>query len=135
MKIYITARFKGLDNKPELEALCATVKRSGMDDFCFIRDVENYQHTFDDPQELWSRALAEVVACDALLIDVSDNPSSGRVVEVGIAYALRKPIFVIIRKGVEYKEMYDGLATRVIEYGNYEDIVAPLSHYLTGSNF
>ena len=129
MKIYITARFKGLDNKADIEALCAAVKASGMEDFCFIRDVENYQHTFDDLKELWQRATEEIANCDALLIDVSDNPGGGRVAEGGIAYALNKPIFVIVKQGADYKSMFDGLATQVIQYGTFSDITPQLSHY------
>ncbi len=130
MKVYITARFKGSENKSEIEELCAAVKAAGMEDFCFIRDVENYQKTFDNPKDLWERSKLEIQKCDALLIDVSDSPSGGRVVEVGIAYALGLPIFVIAKSGAEYKGFFDGVATQVIRYKKYSDIVAPLSKYL-----
>jgi hypothetical protein len=30
-------------------------------DFCFIRDVENYQKVFDNPKELMKRALEEII--------------------------------------------------------------------------
>ena len=131
MKVYIAARFKGAENKPEIESLCAAVRASGLKDFCFIRDVENYEKTFfDNQQGLWVRALQEMNACDAFLIDISDQPSGGRVIEAGIAYALKQPIFVLVKSGVQYKEIYDGIAALVITYDDYSDIIEPLKNYL-----
>lgn len=130
MKVYVTARYKGTENKAEIEDLCRAVRGSGMEDFCFIRDVENYQVVFDDPKSLWERALLEIKNCDATLIDVSDAPTGGRVVEAGIAYALGQPIFVIVKQGVKYKELFGGIATLVIEYDDYSDITNALTKYI-----
>jgi nucleoside 2-deoxyribosyltransferase len=130
MKVYVTARFKGDENKSEIEQLCRAVQKSGMQDFCFVRDVENYRKTFDNPKELWTRALQEIKNCDALLIDVSDAPSGGRVVEVGIAYALNLPIFVAARKDTNFKELYSGVATKILSYDRYDDITPQLKRYL-----
>ncbi len=130
MKVYITARFKGEENRAEIEALCAAVKAADMEDFCFVRDVESYKKTFDDPRDLWKRARLEIEACDALLIDLSDAPSGGRVLEAGIAYALGLPIFVVVKSGVPYKECYRGIATALITYERYDDIIVPLKSCL-----
>jgi nucleoside 2-deoxyribosyltransferase len=129
MKTMIVARYKGIENKEEIEALCAAVKSAGMEDRCFIRDIENYEKVYDDPKDLWASALKEISACDALLIDVSDQPTGGRVVEAGIAYGQGKPIFVIVKNGISYKEVFDGIATVVIRYDEFSDIVAALSKY------
>lgn len=135
MKVYIAARFKGDENRPEIEALCGAVRTAGMNDFCFIRDVENYRHTFDDPQELWQRAYDEILACDAFLIDVSDNPTGGRMIEAGIAYALKKRVFVVVKKGVSYKGLFDGISSTVIEYETYKDLSKSLKKFDEESNF
>lgn len=126
MKIYIAARFKGLENKQEIEELCSAVKSAGMEDFCFIRDIEGYQPIFSDLQQLWRRAKQEIEECDALLIEVSDAPTGGRVVEAGIAYGLGKPIIVIVKEGTTYRPFFDGIATKVISYSRYSDIIEPL---------
>ncbi|MGB3023611.1 MAG: hypothetical protein WBB39_02280 [Candidatus Saccharimonadales bacterium] len=97
-----------------------------MEDFCFIRDIEHYQKLFDDPKELWERSLAELRDCDGLLIDVSDIPSGGRIIEVGMAYALSMPIIVIVKNPVEYKEFYDGVANIVIRYDSLSDVTEKL---------
>lgn len=102
-----------------------------MNDFHFIRDVEHFQSgVFNDQKELWEAALRYLNECDALLIDISDSPSGGRLIEVGIAYALNKPIIVIVKKGVKYKDFYDGIADLIIEYENIPDITALLRDYL-----
>lgn len=126
MKICVTARFKSGENKDEIEALCSVVRAAGAKDFCFVRDIENYEKMFDNPQELWQRAREEIEKCDALLIDVTDKPTGGRVVEAGIAFALHRPIIVIVKNGIEYKEIYDGIASTVVRYETFKDIIPAL---------
>jgi nucleoside 2-deoxyribosyltransferase len=128
MKVYITSRFKGSsENKIEIEKLCSAVRNAGMEDFHFIRDVEHYQSSFfKDQKELWATALKYLIECDALLIDISDSPSGGRLVEIGMAYSLNKPIYVIVKNGVEYKDSYDGIATSIFKYDEIGDITEQL---------
>jgi len=130
MKVCVTTRFKDAENKKDIANLCAAVRAAGMEDFSFIRDIENYQKIFSDPKELWQRAKEEIEKCDALLIDISDNPSGGRVIEAGIAYALNMPIFVLVKKGLAYKDIYDGIGTLVIQYETSQDITDALARFL-----
>ena len=125
MKLYITASFKGSDNKKEIERMCSLIKDSGFEDFCFIRDVENYQKIFDDAKELMYRAKEEIKKCDGLLIEY-DGPGHGRMVELGIAYALNKKIILITKTGTFVKETVLGVADAVIEYESLEDVIEPL---------
>lgn len=130
MKMYITSRFKGAENKNEIEELCEAVKTAGIQDFSFVRDIENYQKTFDDPKELWNRSLEEIKKCDALLIDVSDSPTGGRVIETGIAYALGKPVVTICKNDTTYKDLYNGLSDLVIRFDSYPEITLILKNWL-----
>jgi len=129
MKIYITSRFKGSsENKENIEKLCLAVRDAGMEDFHFIRDVEHYQpNFFKNQKELWSAALKYLTKCDALLIDISDSPSGGRLVEAGMAYALNMPIYVIVKQGIKYKDFYNGIATSIYEYDELSDITKQIS--------
>ena len=86
MRLYVTATFKGTDNRAEIEALCALVDSAGWESFCFVRDVEQWGHVFDDPVELMRRSLREIMRCDALLLDLTTKPT-GRALEAGMAYA------------------------------------------------
>ena len=123
MKVYITVSYG--DSKETIEHLCSLVKQAGFEDFCFIRDVENYQKVFNDPKELMQKALETIKDCDALLIDMTDKPT-GRAIEAGMAYALDKKIIVIMKKGTQMKDTTRGIADVVIEYERLEDIVGKL---------
>jgi nucleoside 2-deoxyribosyltransferase len=126
MRLYITATFKGTENRAEVERLCALAARAGWEDFCFVRDVEGWAHVFDDPHALMARSLAEIAACDALLIDLTDKPT-GRAYEAGMAYALGKRVIVIARRGTPIKDTTRGIADVIIEYDEIAAIVAPLA--------
>ncbi|NCA93921.1 MAG: hypothetical protein GX765_01315 [Candidatus Moranbacteria bacterium] len=80
-----------------MKTLCAIIKKSGFEDFCFISDVENYQKVFYNDHELMQIAREEIGKCDALLIDF-DGPASGRMIELGITYALNKKVILITKK-------------------------------------
>lgn len=123
MRIFITASFG--DSKENIERLCSVVKATGLEDFCFIRDVENYQKVFDDPKELMQRAREEIKKSDALLIDMTDKPT-GRAIEAGIAYALSKRVIIIMKSGTKIKDTVRGIADEIIEYQNIEDILSVL---------
>ena len=128
MRIFITASFGG--KKEEIEKLCSLIKSAGFEDFCFIRDIENYQKTFDDPKDLMQKAKQEIGKSDALLIDVTDKPT-GRAIEAGIAYTLNKKVIVIMKKGAEIKDTTIGIADSIIEYNQIEDIVPKLKELLS----
>jgi|TARA_Y100000310_G_scaffold164351_1_gene164178 nucleoside 2-deoxyribosyltransferase len=126
MKVFITASFKEGKNKDEIENLCSLIKKSGFEDFCFIRDVENYQKIFDDPRELMDRAKEEIVKSDVLLIDMTHKPT-GRAIEAGIAFAQNKKIISIMKKGTKIKNTTRGISDAVIEYEDIKEIVIPLN--------
>lgn len=121
MKVFVTASYKNGENKADIEQLCSIVKKAGFEDFCFIRDVENYQKIFDNPRELMDKAKTEILKCDALLFDATEK-STGRAIEVGIAYANKKQIIVIMKEGTKIKDTLRGVASAVITYILIEDI-------------
>lgn len=121
MKVFITASFKEGKNRAEIERLCSIVKNAGFEDFCFIRDIENYQKVFKDPKELMNRSKEEILKCDALLFDAT-NKSTGRAVEVGIAYSNKKKIIIIMKKETRIKDTLKGVADAIITYQAIEDI-------------
>jgi nucleoside 2-deoxyribosyltransferase len=121
MKAYITITFKEDKNKKEIEQLCSIVKNAGFEDFCFIRDVENYKKVFNDPKELMERAREEIKKCDVLLFDAT-NKSTGRAIEVGIAYSNKKKIIVVMKKETKIKDTLRGVADAIIPYKIIKDI-------------
>ena len=129
MKVFITASFKEGKNKAEIERMCSIVRNSGFTDFCFVRDVENYKKVFTDPKELMDRAREEISKCNALLFEATEK-STGRAIEVGIAYSLSKKIIVIMKEGTVIKDTLRGVADAVISYREMGD----LEYHLTKLN-
>ena len=122
MKIYITAPFRDWENKDEIEHLCSTIKKSGFADYCFVRD----EKIFTDEYEMMRRAKEKIEECEALVIDYG-GPTHGRMIELGMAYAMNKKILVITKKGTNIKDTVRGVSDRIIEYENIEDIIEPMS--------
>ena len=129
MKVYVATAFKGFENEVEIEELCSAVKAAGHDDFCFTRDVEDYQQFVADTKELWECVQPEIDACEALIIDVSRGPDDECLAQASIAYGLKKSVFVIAKKGIAIDEIYDGMATLIIRYRTYDDIVEPMKSH------
>ena len=135
MKVYVAARYKGTENKEEIDALCRAVRDAKLVDFNFARDIDNYKHAYDDSQELWDRVHDEITACNIFLVDVSDYPTGSRLVEAGIAYAKHMPIIVVKKRGVTHKRVFEGIASVIIEYVDYKDLAAQLYAYESERNF
>jgi|TARA_B100002003_G_C14146773_1_gene551434 nucleoside 2-deoxyribosyltransferase len=128
MRIFITATFKEGENKEEIGYLCSLIRESGFQDFCFIRDVENYKKVFDNPKDLMKRAKEEISKSDVLLIDMSNKPT-GRAIEAGIAFDQNKKIISIMKKGTKIKDTTKGISNLIIEYETLSDIVKPLNSF------
>ncbi len=126
MKVFITSSYKEGRNKEEILYLCSLVKKSGFEDFSFIRDIENFKKVFNNPKELMQRATEEIEKCDALLIDMTNKPT-GRAIEAGIAYALNKKVIAIMQKGTNIKDAPRGICDAIIEYEKIDEIIKPLS--------
>ena len=121
MKIYITAPFRDWENKDKIEYICSMVRRSWFEDYCFVRD----EKMFDDEYEMMRRAKEKIEKCEALLIDY-DGPTHGRMIELGIAYAMNKKIVLITKRWTHIKDTVRGVSNSIIEYENIEDIIEPM---------
>lgn len=121
MRVFVTASFEEGKNKNEIERLCLIVKNAGFEDFCFIRDVENYQKVFNNPRQLMDRSREEILKCDVLLFDATEK-STGRAIEAGIAFSNNKKIIIVMRNGTFIKDTLRGVADVVITYDTLGDI-------------
>jgi len=129
MKVFITARFKGIENKKQIEGLCWIIRESWFEDFCFIRDVEDYQKIFNNPYDLWVKVKSEIEKCDAILIDF-DGPASGRMIELWVAFAMKKKIILIVKKDLFVKDTIIWVTNNIIQYNELEDIKKPMKKLL-----
>lgn len=130
MRIFITAPFKKGENKDYIEKLCTSVRQSGFEDFCFVRDVEEYGESAQEGVSMIARAKEEVSKSDVLLLDY-DGPATGRMIEVGMAYAMKKKIIVIVKgKDSQIPNTVTGVSDCIIKYEVLEDIIEPMSNLL-----
>ncbi|MFC1656821.1 nucleoside 2-deoxyribosyltransferase [Patescibacteria group bacterium] len=126
MRVYIAVPFKGEENKKEIEELCLKVRKAGHEDFCFVRDIENYQNFFSAPHKLMQKSKKEIEKSDAFLINYN-GPGTGIMIEMGIAYTLNKKVILITKKGTKIRNSIKGVTSKIIEYQKLDDIIAPLS--------
>lgn len=129
MKIYITAPFKGKENKEEIEKLCDIIRATWLEDFCFIRDMEKYEPIFADATELMNKAKEALLLCDCLLIEASQKTSTGCTIEAGMAYTMGKPVITIAKTGSDISKTLRWISSIVIEYNELWDIINPLTSY------
>jgi nucleoside 2-deoxyribosyltransferase len=125
-RIFITYSFEIKQNRQNLESFLELIRSAGFQEFCFVRDVENYVNLIQDPKVLMKLTKEEIANSDYLLINCTDKPT-GRAAEAGIAYALNIPIIIILKKGIKIKNAMRGIANHIIEYEEMTDIVVPLS--------
>jgi len=97
MRAYITAPFKREENQTKIKEICDIVKQSGLEDFCFVRDMQKFESAFSDAQILMRMAKEEVMKCDILFIEASEKTTTGCTIETGMAYAMGKKIVTIAK--------------------------------------
>lgn len=135
MKVYISSSHTEGEDTQGVAELSRAVRAAGLKDFCFARDASGGRKSSLNPRELWSKVNDEIAACDALLIDVSGHPTSGRLVEMGIAYALKKPVIVVEKQGTHHKELFYGVSSEIIKYHDYEDLAHRLKKFEQDRSF
>ena len=72
-------------------------------------------------------AKEAVLACDALLIDVTHSSSGGRIIEASIAFAHGKYVVAIAQNGTHIRSPIVGITDSIIFYDELSDIAAPLT--------
>ena len=126
MRFYVASRFDGSnENIQEINNLCSAIADAGIECFHATRDMVG---PFAGQKELWLAARKNIQECDAILVDISDVPTGGRLVEVGIAYALNMPVYIIVKNDIQYKSFYDGIATAIYKYDEINDITVELKY-------
>lgn len=129
MKVYISGRFQDEDARPAIEKLSGAVRAAGMKDFCFERDSEHFKQESGDQKERWEQIYDELGACDSVLAAVDGSPGGKTVLECGMAFAMRKPIVVAVKRGSGYKGQLDGVASKTIEYEHAKELSKHLKKY------
>lgn len=129
MKVYISGRFQDKDAEVDIEKIGQAVRAAHMKDFCFERDVERFRQAFEDEKERWERIYDELGSCDSLLAIVDGSPGGKTVLEAGMAFAMRRPVVVAVKRGSGYKGQLDGIAAKTVEYEQFKELSRYLKKY------
>lgn len=124
MKIFVTSHFD-LNNQSEIDNIYTILKDVGFEPYSFIKA---YPNEFSDEKSMMKLAKEEISKCDALLFDATQK-STGRAIEIGIAYTLDKKIIVIAKNGTEIRNTLAGVADIIISYDSLKDIRQPLINF------
>lgn len=102
----------------EIEQLKKCLSKYGIDLFVF---VDKYNFKRGQEKELMATTFNEIDASDFLIVELTKK-AIGVGIEVGYAFAKRKPIIYIKRKNADYSTTVAGCSNYNVEYKNEENL-------------
>jgi len=103
----------------EIDSLKSLFKKHKIELLVF---VDKYNFKSNQEQEMMKTAFDEIDSSDLLIAELTTK-SIGVGIEIGYAYATRKPIIYLRKKGAEYSTTAAGTSKHIIEYENEFDLV------------
>jgi len=103
----------------EVEDLQILFKKYEIELFVF---VDKYNFKADQEKEMMKTAFEEIDSSDFLIADLTTKPI-GVGIEIGYAFARKKPVIYLRRKGSEYSTTASGCSNYVIEYESETELV------------
>jgi len=97
-----------------VEGLQILFKKHKIELFVF---VDKYNFSTDQEKEMMETAFEEIDSSDFLVAELTTK-SIGVGIEIGYAYAKKKPVIYLRRKGSEYSTTASGCSNYVVEYDN-----------------
>ncbi len=110
----------------EIDYLIKKLSERNIELFVF---VDQYHFKMNEEKEMMKVAFEEIDNSDFLIAELTKK-SIGVGIEIGYAYARKKPIFYLRRKGAEYSTTTSGCSKFIIEYENKIDLVEKIENVL-----
>jgi 2'-deoxynucleoside 5'-phosphate N-hydrolase len=95
--------------------------------------VDKYHFKENQEREMMATAFKEIDNSDFLIAELT-HKSIGVGIEIGYAFATKKPIIYVRQKGAEYSTTTAGCSVFVIEYENETDLVEKISQAIKEIN-
>lgn len=127
MKFFIAHSFEHRQSlKSIIRTITATLHKHNHTSIVFAeRELTNVSN-----QDMMHDAITTLKACDALLVE-SSTKEVGVGIEMGAAYVLHKPIYLVRKKGSKSSTTMEGVSTSPpIEYTSTSDLSNKLSMLL-----
>jgi nucleoside 2-deoxyribosyltransferase len=93
--------------------------------------VDKYHYKSDEEQDMMEMAFKEIDTSDFLIAELTTK-SIGVGIEIGYAYAKKKPIIYLRQKNAEYSTTASGSSDYNIEYKDKFDLVKQIDEVLDG---
>jgi 2'-deoxynucleoside 5'-phosphate N-hydrolase len=123
MRAYIAISYAGRTRlQDELETICATLRKSGIDPFVF---VDQYTFNAEDETAMMQKAMEEIDRSD-LLIAATSEKAIGIGIEAGYAKAKGKPVIYIRHINAEHSTTLSGISDHQILYFDLQELVQKL---------
>jgi len=106
----------------EIKSLTELLLKYGIELLVF---VDTYNFRADQEKEMMQVAFREIDSVDFLIAELSTK-SIGVGIEIGYAFAKKKPIFYLRKKGTEYATTASGSASVSIEYKDESELISKM---------
>jgi len=116
---------RNLFNK-EVDSLKTLFKEKGLELLVF---VDNYNFMPNEEKEMMETAFNEIDCSDFLIAELTTK-SIGVGIEIGYAYAKKKPVIYLRKKNAEYSTTASGSSAFIIDYDNENDLYKSMEHVL-----
>jgi len=130
MKIYLAYKFTGEKRtvlKSDLNAIIRTLESAGHTVFCAFQQETLFQQHHYSAKQIMDSSLPHLRAADILLAYIkSPEKSEGMLLEIGYAYALKKPIYVALKQGI-VTHFITAMAAQVIKFTSHKNLQTQLS--------
>jgi nucleoside 2-deoxyribosyltransferase len=130
MKIYLSYKFTGEKRtvlKTDLSTIIHTLEAADHTVFCAFQQEGLFQQHHYTAKQIIDSSLPHLRAADILLAYIKSNDKSeGMLLEIGYAYALKKPIYAAIKQGVATR-FISTIANQVIRYKSLKQLQGQLS--------
>lgn len=130
MKIYLSYKFTGEKTsvlKNDLNAIIHALSSADHSVFCAFQQDSLFQQHHYNAKQIIDSSLPHLRAADILLAYIkSSDKSEGMLLEIGYAYALKKPIYAAIKQGITTR-FITAIASQVIRYKSLKQLQSQLS--------
>ncbi len=128
MKLFCSFAFTGEDPQEldgRMRLVVETLNKNGHDAYCNLYD--DYRKSLAGPKAVIDYAVEKLKTCEAVVAIVSsERRSEGLLIEVGVALALNKPVYVFQHRSAAGKSYLPDLAVKSYAWSNTEDLTQAL---------
>jgi 8-oxo-dGTP pyrophosphatase MutT (NUDIX family) len=133
MKAYLAIKFKeDHSNRQLVEDISDTLKELNVETYVMARDFEKWGEARSvEPDVLMAYTFKVIDESDFIVIEFSEK-GVGLGIEVGYAFAKRKPVVIVAKEGSDVSSTLQGVAKSIIFYRDVSEINQKLQEHLLG---